>query len=139
MRKPNTQAVHFPIFFKWWQIMNYLLRSSINHQVLFAQIRFHQFSKSILIMVWWAFRYGFISQWHINRMKLWKLALVSVRNDTLAINTTNFLGCLCSVLFLCSCHITCWIYTFSSSILRAWDHRLNYDKHSFTTKIKMIG
>ena len=33
--------------------------------------------------------------------------------------------------------LTCLICTFSSSILRAWDHRLNYDVHSFTTEIRM--
>ena len=122
----------------------------------FVGIAFHQFSKSIFIKTWRAswLRFVsccigqmikslsqtiFVSQWRTAISNLSKLLSdVVVNNDTLAVKTTIIL--ITSVpffLFLNSFNITCQTCTFSSLILGAWDHSLNYDTHSFTTKIRM--
>ena len=43
------------------------------------------------------------------------------------------------LLFLNSHKITCQICTFSSLILGAWDHKLNYDAQSFITEMKITN
>ena len=67
---------------------------------------------------------------------------LAVSNDTLAMNTTNFHNCFCiifAILKLPQHFITLQICIFISSILGAYDHRLNYDAQSFTIKVKMTN
>ena len=97
IKKPNAQFTHFSYLFhvaadcgfgcdevRWYFSCN------------FGRLAFPQFSKSILIQIWWAS--GFIFRWRITRTKLWNQVwnLVVIK-DTLAINTKKFLDCFCSV------------------------------------------
>ena len=80
----------------------------------------------------------FISQWHINGTKLWKpVSDFEVSNDTLTINTTNLFRCFCCMFLILKLS---WHYMsnmlFQLLYFWAWDHKLNYDVHSFTTEIR---
>ena len=98
----------------------------------FALTAFQRFFENVLIEVKCASWSGFISQW---RTKLWKLASdFAVSNDTLAINTRNFLSCFRRgfvILKLSQHYISTMLFLF------LYFHRFNYDMHLFINEIRM--
>ena len=125
MRNSKAQLAHFFYLFQvvtdcglgWFGVMYYFSST-------FARISFHLFPESI-------------SEWRIARTKLWEpFSNFAVSYDTLALNSRNVLSFSKAFLQFLNFHIiVCLIFTFSVSILESWDHRLNYDAHSFSAKI----
>ena len=71
MRKPNTLIAYFYYFVKWWHVLMWVLGSNTNPRVLFHST--------------------------LSLKAFWSKADLAVSNNTLAMNTTNFLSCFCSV------------------------------------------
>ena len=109
---PNCSI--FLFFFKWWQIVDWdMLGSSANSHVLLHWLH----STSYLKASWWVS--GFICQWLIVRMKLWKPIL------NLAINTWNFLSWFCNILlFLNFYNITYWLFPFKAVCISPYANAL---------------
>ena len=128
----QTFILHtFPVFFKWRQIVNWDV-----------------FNSQLLCMDWIPPILSKYLDRNLMSILIWvRFSIMSHQNETLK----TYFG-LCGhktlpiffaisvvlALFLNS-HITCRICIFSSSILGVWDHRLNYDVQSSTSKIRMIN
>ena len=97
----NAQLAYFSYLFQVAQIADWdVLRSSANSQII---LRGLHSTKSLIAS--WLRSDGSISQWRIDRTRLWKpVSDLMVSNETLAINTTNFLCCFLFLLLFCFCY-----------------------------------
>ena len=127
IRNPNTQLTHFPIFFKWWQIVDLdVLKSSANSWELLHGLHFTNSFKSSWLKTDKHFCLG--SSLNVissesnfeKKFRTWQKTMLIF-----------FVVSEAFLLFLTPKKITSRIWTFSFSILEAWDHRLNNDVLSF--------
>ena len=127
------------IFFKWWQIVNWdVLRSLVSFWVLLCGMHPTNSLKEswsmsdehpclISSLIYTSREWNFE-----NQFQTWQ-SVMSPWSWTLNI----FLTFSVAFLLFLNCHFIYQIYLFISFILGVWNYRLNYDVHSFTTRIRM--
>ena len=118
-------------FFNCWQIVDwYMLRSSTNSRVFLHGLHSNNFLKAS-----WSGVLGF-SQWRIAKTKLWKsVSDLAANNNTLAINTGNFLSCFWSAFVILK--LPHYISNMPFQFLHFRGARLNYDVHLFISEIRI--